>query len=95
MRRTVREPIQVYLTPEEREELDRTAHALGVSRSEVLRRGIGAVGSSHAASSVLGDVAAEGYVTPARAPAGIVPPRSRTVPFDQLMTSLDDDRRDR
>lgn len=45
MARVVREPIRVYLTPEERAELDRTAAALGVSRSEVLRRGIQAVGN--------------------------------------------------
>lgn len=42
MAKVVREPIQVYLTPEERAELDRAASALGVSRSEVLRRGISA-----------------------------------------------------
>lgn len=47
MARVIREPIQVYLTPDERAELDRTAKALGVSRSEVLRRGsaYGAIGS--------------------------------------------------
>ena len=36
----VREPIQVYLTAEERTELDRLAHEDGISRAEVLRRGI-------------------------------------------------------
>ena len=39
----VREPIQVYLTPDERSKLDRVAVLLGVSRAEVLRRGISAV----------------------------------------------------
>ncbi len=39
----VREPIQVYLTPEERSTLDRVAHLLDVSRAEILRRGISAV----------------------------------------------------
>ena len=36
----VREPIQVYLTAEERTELDRLANEEGISRAEVLRRGI-------------------------------------------------------
>jgi hypothetical protein len=36
----VSEPIQVYLTPADRAMLDRVATAEGVSRAEVLRRGI-------------------------------------------------------
>ncbi|MEK7401567.1 MAG: hypothetical protein AABZ80_04305 [Gemmatimonadota bacterium] len=36
----VSEPIQVYLTPADRAMLDRVAKAAGVSRAEVLRRGI-------------------------------------------------------
>ena len=36
----VREPIQVYLDRGERADLDRLARELGVSRAEVLRRGI-------------------------------------------------------
>ncbi len=42
LRRTtaVREPIQVYLTAEERKELDRLASDDGISRAEILRRGI-------------------------------------------------------
>lgn len=36
----VREPIQVYLAPADRAMLDRVAKAEGVSRAEVLRRGI-------------------------------------------------------
>ena len=36
----VREPIQVYLSGQERAELDQAAEELGVSRSEVLRRGV-------------------------------------------------------
>ena len=39
-RPAVREPIQVYLTTEERSELDRLANDEGISRAEVLRRGI-------------------------------------------------------
>lgn len=40
----VREPIQVYLAPRERAALDRLARELGVSRAEVLRRGLEALG---------------------------------------------------
>ncbi len=36
----VREPVQVYLTRPEREMLDRTAERTGLSRAEVLRRGV-------------------------------------------------------
>jgi hypothetical protein len=35
-----KKPIQVYLTSEERAELDRLAEAHSISRAEVLRRGI-------------------------------------------------------
>jgi hypothetical protein len=41
--KTVREPLQVYLSHEERDQLDRVAALLNVSRAEVLRRGIDAV----------------------------------------------------
>ena len=47
----VREPIQVYLTAEERTELDRLANEDGISRAEVLRRGI----RSYALESAAGD----------------------------------------
>jgi len=47
----VREPIQVYLTTEERIELDRLAREEGISRAEVLRRGI----RSYALESAAGD----------------------------------------
>ena len=43
--RRVREPLQVYLSPDERDVLDRVADLLNVSRAEVLRRGIAAVAS--------------------------------------------------
>jgi len=49
--RAVREPIQVYLTAEERTELDRLAVEEGISRAEVLRRGI----RSYALESAGGD----------------------------------------
>jgi len=38
--KAVREPIQVYLTTDERDQLDRLAEDLGLSRAEVLRRGL-------------------------------------------------------
>lgn len=38
--RGVREPLQVYLSAEERAQLDDLAEATGLSRAEVLRRGI-------------------------------------------------------
>lgn len=40
----VREPIQVYLDRAERAELERLARDLDVSRAEVLRRGLDALG---------------------------------------------------
>ena len=42
----VREPIQVYLTKVDRALLDRAARASGVSRAEVLRRGLRQYGSA-------------------------------------------------
>ncbi|MBI2404278.1 MAG: ribbon-helix-helix protein, CopG family [Gemmatimonadetes bacterium] len=45
-RSAVREPIQVYLTGAERARLDRLARELGVSRAEVLRRGLDTLAGS-------------------------------------------------
>ena len=39
-RRTVREPVQVYLAPEDKQLLEELARRTGVSQAEVLRRGI-------------------------------------------------------
>ncbi|MBA3895044.1 MAG: ribbon-helix-helix protein, CopG family [Gemmatimonadales bacterium] len=39
-RRVVREPVQVYLAPDDRKLLDFLARATGLSRAEILRRGI-------------------------------------------------------
>jgi len=94
MAKRVREPIQVYLTPQERAELDRAAEELGVSRSEALRRGVEAL-SSRSLSGLLRDVAAEGYVTPARIPPGDPPPSHPVAPLDELLGELDADRADR
>ena len=38
--RVVREPVQVYLAPDDRKLLDSLAEATGLSRAEILRRGI-------------------------------------------------------
>ncbi len=38
--RRVREPLQVYLDPDERGLLDRLARETGLSRAEILRRGL-------------------------------------------------------
>lgn len=39
-RRLVREPVQVYLAPDDKELLEELARRAGVSQAEVLRRGI-------------------------------------------------------
>jgi hypothetical protein len=38
--RQVREPVQVYLEPADRDLLEQVVHATGLSRAEVLRRGL-------------------------------------------------------
>lgn len=47
--RRVREPIQVYLDPDERAMLDRVAGDTGLSRAEVLRRGLRSYAAEQAA----------------------------------------------
>jgi len=39
-RAVVREPVQVYLAPDDRKLLDSLAQSTGLSRAEILRRGI-------------------------------------------------------
>lgn len=95
MARVVREPIQVYLTPEERAELDRAAAALGVSRSEVLRRGISAVGPGGRYEGTLSGWVEEGIVTPPTIRTGTPPPSRPVAPLDELLTELHGDRADR
>jgi hypothetical protein len=48
--RAVREPIQVYLDADERAMLDRVARETGLSRAEILRRGL----RSYAAEQMAG-----------------------------------------
>lgn len=93
----VREPIQTYLTADERTELDRVAAELGVSRSEVLRRGIEALRRPRYGGS-LRELTDDGLVTPPAAGGGEpdAPPPSRPVaPLDELLDELARDRRDR
>lgn len=67
-KKAVREPIQVYLTEDDRELLDRAAKQSGMSRAEVLRRGLrqfgGAVVSeSHPVIEFLEAMAASDWPT--------------------------------
>jgi hypothetical protein len=94
MPKQVREPIQVYLTKQERAELDRAAAELGVSRSEVLRRGVEAV-RVRPLSGLMRDLAGEGYVAPATVLPGTVPPSKPVAPLADLLAGLDTDRADR
>ena len=90
----VREPIQVYLTREERAELDRRAEELGVSRSEALRKGILALGNPRGAGP-LGRLVEEGLVTPPLRRSG-TPPRGVSVaPLARILEELARDREER
>ena len=94
MAKTVREPIQVYLTPQERGRLDRAAAALGISRSEALRRGIQAMGTTRY-GGLLRDLADDGYVTPPQAGPGAPPPSAPVAPLEAVLAELADDRGER
>jgi len=90
----VREPIQVYLSAEERAELDRAAREQGVSRSEALRRALRASTSPSDVGS-FDDLVGAGYVTPAMSPIGPPPPRKPIMRLEDLLSELADDRSDR
>lgn len=94
MSKSVREPIQVYLTAQERDVLDRCAAELGVSRSEVLRRGLRAVGepSDTGPREVTRPT---GVLTPASSAPGPPPPSLPVAPLRNLLEELDEDRRER
>ena len=94
MAKRVRDPIQIYLTGEERAALDCAAEELGVSRSEVIRRGVEAV-RSRPLSGLLRDMASEGYVTPATIPPGDPPPSKPLARLDELLDELEADRAER
>ncbi|HUX32854.1 MAG TPA: CopG family transcriptional regulator [Gemmatimonadaceae bacterium] len=91
MAKKVREPIQVYLTAEERAALDRAARELGVSRSEALRRGISAMRDS-GTGGALRDLADAGYVTPAATGPAAPPPSRPVARFKTLLAELARDR---
>ena len=94
----VREPIQVYLSTTERERLDSVAARLGVSRSEVLRRGLEAMAEpQRAEDSALADLVRRGILKPALRPPAPIPDSERKpiMTFDELMKDLDEARADR
>lgn len=93
MAKVVREPIQVYLTRQERSELDRVAKELGVSRSEALRRGVRAL-KSRGYEGELHDLTEDGLVTPPTGVPGEPPPSAPVASLRDLMRELADDRRD-
>ena len=90
----VREPIQTYLTGEERAALDRVARDLGVSRSEALRRGIQALGAGvgeGGGRGPLSELVAEGSVTLPGEPLAV----PEVPPVALLAEVLEELRRDR
>ncbi len=95
MPKRIREPIQVYLTEEERTELDRLAAAMGISRSAALRRGVAALAPTALASGPLADLADEGLATPARLEGGEPPACRPVAPLGDLLAELRADRDDR
>lgn len=90
MAESVREPIQVYLTSAERDVLDRCAAELGVSRSEVLRRGLRAIGDPAGARP--GNRTADEWLTPASLAPGTPPPSLPVAPLALLLDELEQDR---
>ncbi len=92
MAKQTREPLQVYLTEEERTELDRLAAAMGVSGSEALRRGVAALAPRTLATGPLAALAEEGLVTPARLEPGEAPAGRPVAPLCDLLDELRADR---
>jgi hypothetical protein len=91
MPRRVREPIQVYLSEDERAQLDRAAQRLGVSRSEALRRGIAALTRPAGAASV-SNVA---HLTPPLVDTGVPPCAPPVASLRDLVAELRKDRDER
>ena len=89
----VREPIQVYLTPAERAELDQRSAELGVSRSEALRRGIQAL-SAPEVPNALRFLVPGGHLTPAANPTGIPPRGAPAASLAELLSELERERGD-
>ena len=92
----IREPIQVYLSTAERDRLDRLASNLGVSRSEVLRRGLEALAQAERpGDAALADLVRRGWLTPPLVTGGPVPEGEPAAPLAELLAELDRDRADR
>ena len=90
----IREPIQVYLSTAERERLDRVAKRLGVSRSEVLRRGLDRI-AQRDSDDALADLIRRGILRPPLITSGPVPQGERVAPLEELLKDLDEARSDR
>lgn len=90
----VREPIQVYLSSTERDRLDRLAGRLGVSRSEVLRRGLEGI-AERDKDAALADLVRRGVLRPPLITGGPVPPGRPIAPLKELLKDLDEARSDR
>lgn len=92
---SVREPIQVYLNADERAALERAASKLGVSRSEVLRRGVEAMADRTKKGGELAALIDAGVVVPATDPSGRPPPALPVAPLRELLDELTADRESR
>ena len=92
----VREPIQVYLSTAEREQLDRVAGRMGVSRSEVLRRGLEEF-AERDKTEARADLVRRGILKPALHTYTPIPDHERNpiMSFEDLMADLDEARADR
>ena len=90
----VREPIQVYLSTAERERLDQVAKRLGVSRSEVLRRGLERI-AERDRDEAMADLIRRGILRPPLITGGPVPQGERVAPLAELLKELDELRSDR
>jgi Ribbon-helix-helix protein, copG family len=98
MGKEVREPIQVYLSDSERSELDRLAKRLGVSRSEVLRRGVSSLSSTSPApvdAGPLSGLVEDGLLTPAQASHLPLPRTKPVAPLAEILEEISQDRADR
>jgi hypothetical protein len=91
MDKIVREPIQVYLSADERAKLDGAARSRGVSRSEILRRGIG-LASGEMYTGPLRDLVDGGYLTPALTGPGAPPPSAPVASLRKILAELEADR---
>ena len=93
----VREPIQVYLSTAERDWLDRLASRMGVSRSEVLRRGLAAMAETEKpGDAALADLVRRGLLHPPLHSPAPLPHREPVYEtLEEMLADLDEDRGDR